>query len=51
MREYFLNSKWKIVQLVVLLFIFLLVVAYINGKSVYEAKLREIESAKQTFGN
>lgn len=51
MSEYLKKSKWKLVQLGLLLVVVVLAFAYINGKSVYEKKVAEINAAKQTFGN
>jgi|JI9StandDraft_1071089.scaffolds.fasta_scaffold2905811_1 septation ring formation regulator EzrA len=44
-------SKWKIVQLIILLLIVLVAVGYIQGKNIYNQKVAELETAKNTFGN
>jgi hypothetical protein len=44
-------SKWKIIQLVVLLIVVLAAIGYIQGKNIYTQKMAELEQAKQTFGN
>jgi hypothetical protein len=51
MREYFKTAKWKLFQLGLLLVVVVLAFAYINGKGIYNKKVAEINSAKQTFGN
>jgi uncharacterized protein (UPF0333 family) len=43
MREFLLNNKGKIIRLAVLLFVFLVVVAYINGRSIYQEKNKMIK--------
>jgi cell division protein FtsL len=44
-------SKWKIVQLIILVLIVLAALGYIQGKNIYDQKIAELERAQQTFGN
>ena len=49
MTEFIRNNKWAIIRVIVLLFVFLLVVGYINGRSVYNQRMLRLEETKNAF--
>jgi hypothetical protein len=44
MREYFKNNKGRVVRTVLLLVVFFVLVAYINGRNIYQEKAKMVES-------
>ncbi len=49
MREFLVTNKWMIIRLLVLAIVFLLVVTYINGRSIYKEKTRMIEERNSSI--
>ena len=49
MTEFIRNNKLTIIKALVLLFVFLLIVGYIHGKSVYNERMLRINEAKNAF--
>jgi hypothetical protein len=43
MREFLLNNKGKFLRVIVLLFVFFLIVAFINGRNIYKEKTKRLQ--------
>ncbi len=43
MREFLSNNKSKIIRVFVLLFVFFLIVAYVNGRNIYKEKIMKTQ--------
>jgi hypothetical protein len=50
MREYIVNNKSRIIKILVLLFVFLFIVTYFHGRSVYMEKAKMLEEGRMTTG-
>ena len=49
MRKYLVESKSKIIKIVILVAIFFLVVGYLNGKKIYqEQKMMQLENQENS---
>ena len=43
MREFLLNNKKRIVQVFILLVVFFFIVAFVNGRNIYQQKIKALE--------
>lgn len=52
MREFLKMNKWRVIRVLVLLFVFFVIVAYVNGRNIYKQKTQMMqERGANTFLN
>lgn len=51
MREFLLNNKSKIIKIFLLLAVFLFVVTFINGRSLYNERVKMMQMEKEAMKN
>jgi hypothetical protein len=45
-REFVLANKWRIIRVVVLFVVFLIVVAFVNGRNIYKQKTKMLQEQR-----
>jgi F0F1-type ATP synthase membrane subunit b/b' len=43
MREFLTKNKWRVIRILVLLLIFFVIVAYVNGRNIYNQKTKMLQ--------
>lgn len=43
MREFLTKNKWRVIRVLVLLLIFFVIVAYVNGRNIYMQKTKMLQ--------